>query len=600
RAGRSFLMPPSDVDLEAGSVLDISHESLMRVWTRLIDWLDEEGQSAQLYRRLSRAAARHEAGEGGLWRAEELALALPWRERNHPTAEWAQRYDAHFDRAIGFLEESEKARNAFLQKQKLERRRKLQRARWLNWAAAIGGVLVLLFAAKMWRLSEGASIQSELALTAKAYAEQQQKVAEKAREDADRLRQVALLERSEAEEQRSEAEEQRELAEEQQAIAQAQRRRAIEKERQAMAHAGEAQKAREQAEEARSEAEASRLLALRQKEEAETARAKAEQAEVEAQRLRRLAQFREIVFQTLQADRQATEVPALVAVQAFHLYRQLEGGGQEDPHVFDVLRHNSQRLGSKRWDVLAAHKGPARAVALTADGTRLASGGEGNRVRVLDLVSGIESESLKVGRSGVASLVFSSRETLVVGGVDGSLQTFDLGQPKPVGRRLAGHGGAVTALAMHPGGSLLVSGATDGTLRSWSLSTREPSGVDIVGSGSAITALAFGDGSGSLAVGRAGGGVSLVAGVGSSSMAGGGVQLLAPGDVRSVAFSADGRSLAAGFADGEIKAWDLETESEPRVLRGHRLAVNRVRFADGGQRLISASDDGSARVWPLS
>ncbi|MEM7353267.1 MAG: hypothetical protein AAF657_20900, partial [Acidobacteriota bacterium] len=46
--------------------------------------------------------------------------------------------------------------------------------------------------------------------------------------------------------------------------------------------------------------------------------------------------------------------------------------------------------------------------------------------------------------------------------------------------------------------------------------------------------------------------------------------------------------------------WDLETESEPRVLRGHRLAVNRVRFADGGQRLISASDDGSARVWPLS
>ncbi|MEM7351807.1 MAG: hypothetical protein AAF657_13500, partial [Acidobacteriota bacterium] len=46
RAGRSFLMPPSDVDLEAGSVLDISHESLMRVWTRLIDWLDEEGQSA--------------------------------------------------------------------------------------------------------------------------------------------------------------------------------------------------------------------------------------------------------------------------------------------------------------------------------------------------------------------------------------------------------------------------------------------------------------------------------------------------------------------------------------------------------------------------
>ena len=34
--GRSFLMPPADVELDDRSIIDLSHESLMRVWTRLI------------------------------------------------------------------------------------------------------------------------------------------------------------------------------------------------------------------------------------------------------------------------------------------------------------------------------------------------------------------------------------------------------------------------------------------------------------------------------------------------------------------------------------------------------------------------------------
>ena len=50
---RSFLMPPAGEALEAETVIDISHESLMRVWQRLITWADEEAQSARMYRRLA-------------------------------------------------------------------------------------------------------------------------------------------------------------------------------------------------------------------------------------------------------------------------------------------------------------------------------------------------------------------------------------------------------------------------------------------------------------------------------------------------------------------------------------------------------------------
>src|SRR6202035_4382518 len=39
-AGRSFLMPVAGVPLHAGSVLDLSHESLMRLWRRLAGWVE--------------------------------------------------------------------------------------------------------------------------------------------------------------------------------------------------------------------------------------------------------------------------------------------------------------------------------------------------------------------------------------------------------------------------------------------------------------------------------------------------------------------------------------------------------------------------------
>jgi energy-coupling factor transporter ATP-binding protein EcfA2 len=98
RPGRTFLMPPGTVGLGSDSDIDISHESLMRIWTRLSEWVTEEGQSAELYLRLAKAAALYEEGKAGLWRDPELMLALEWQGKNRPNALWAQRYDPSFRR----------------------------------------------------------------------------------------------------------------------------------------------------------------------------------------------------------------------------------------------------------------------------------------------------------------------------------------------------------------------------------------------------------------------------------------------------------------------------------------------------------------------
>ena len=107
--GRSFLMPPHDVTLESKSVIDISHESLIRQWGRLRTWVEEEAESRSTYLRLVEAARLRQAGKAGLWREPDLTYAQQWQKREGPTATWAERYDPQFAEAMTFLASSRTA-----------------------------------------------------------------------------------------------------------------------------------------------------------------------------------------------------------------------------------------------------------------------------------------------------------------------------------------------------------------------------------------------------------------------------------------------------------------------------------------------------------
>jgi tetratricopeptide (TPR) repeat protein len=141
RPGRSFLMPPADVPLEAFCIIDLSHESLMRCWTRLADWADQERASAEVYARLSDAATWFREGKSGLWRNPELEFGQKWKLENQPTAAWAQRYNPCFAQVMTFLDQSEAEWQSINVQKKRDRQRKLRQT---QWAAAILGSLFLI------------------------------------------------------------------------------------------------------------------------------------------------------------------------------------------------------------------------------------------------------------------------------------------------------------------------------------------------------------------------------------------------------------------------------------------------------------------------
>ena len=69
--------------------------------------------------------------------------------------------------------------------------------------------------------------------------------------------------------------------------------------------------------------------------------------------------------------------------------------------------------------------------------------------------------------------------------------------------------------------------------------------------------------------------------------------------VRSVAFSPDGQTLAAGSYDDNVRLWRADG-TILRVLHGHTGWVRSVAFSPDGQTLVSASDDNTVRVWRVS
>lgn len=170
KTGRTFLMPPPAVPLTKESVIDISHESLMRVWERLARWINEESRNGDIYLRLANSAQLKAQGQRGLLKNPELALTLQWKERLNPTAKWAEGYKANFAQAMQYLEDSRREEEAErkILAQKEASRKRLVKAVFLLLGSLLVTAVIVAF--NFRRLQEKANDEKHKAEAAQVLA----------------------------------------------------------------------------------------------------------------------------------------------------------------------------------------------------------------------------------------------------------------------------------------------------------------------------------------------------------------------------------------------------------------------------------------------
>ncbi len=255
KPGRSFLTPMHGIKLNAESVVDISHESLMRIWIRLTNWVDEEAEAVNMYMRLAEAGEMYQIGKAGLWRPPDLQLALNWQVKHKPGLVWGERYDPAFERTLSFLEYSKKEFDNEQKVKELQLKRKQRNQRI---------TMLVLFTATV--ISIGFLLY---ALDQKTFADQQLVEANLAKDDADIQRDSADI--------------QKQAAIYQSMVADTARIEADTAANRALRSAIIADMANDTAQVQRTKAEESRLIAIQRQRDAELATARADSANVEAQ-----------------------------------------------------------------------------------------------------------------------------------------------------------------------------------------------------------------------------------------------------------------------------------------------------------------------------
>jgi hypothetical protein len=144
--GRAFIVVNAQQDI------DISHESFIRRWGRLREWVERESRSRRVYTKLADAAAAWERGEASLYRGPELIEARRWWHHETPTPRWANRYDSRFDVARRFLLKSARA-------QRLRRGLLIGNAAMLLLSAAAISLLMANIS-RQARIAEAAALEA--------------------------------------------------------------------------------------------------------------------------------------------------------------------------------------------------------------------------------------------------------------------------------------------------------------------------------------------------------------------------------------------------------------------------------------------------------
>lgn len=577
--GRSLLTPAHGLNITSKSMVDISHESLMRIWVRLKNWVDDEAEAVQMYTRLAEAAAMYQVGKAGLWRPPDLQLALNWQVKHKPTLVWGQRYNPAFERTMIFLEYSKKEWETEQRIKELEQKRKLKRARVIALVLGTAVVICLMFLM--------------FAFYQKAEADTQRLAAEKNAEAARIAEKDAKDKRAEAERATAAALAAKEAEAKQRELAEAAEREAV----------TNAELAKRNAEQARKNAEEARLNAVRAQTNEKLAKEQEQIAiknAAEALRQRYIAQAKAMAVKSKELN--DPEQEALIAQQAYKFNSEHEG------YIYDNDIYNGLYSALKKYDhpltlSLEAHaRGAARALVTRPTANQIYSGGSDGKIirwteqsnqwksEVLVTNSDYQYYSIAISPDGkwlVAAGLFSDNEA------KNYVELYDLSTMK-ISKKIDGYTFAIENLHFTPDSKGFF--ARDNSGRSIKYSDLSTS-KEVIKPTVKINAINLSPDGNRLAGAGENGSLYLWDVKNNFAV----TEIKGMGEhLTAVTFAPEGRRIIVGDNTGIVKMFDTQSGLTLRTLSGHTSAIEQISFNHAGNFMATASKDKTVRLWNLN
>ncbi len=268
------------------------------------------------------------------------------------------------------------------------------------------------------------------------------------------------------------------------------------------------------------------------------------------------------------------------------------------------------------------------ALVFSNDGKHIASASRDRTVKVWDVLAGKDVQTLKGSPTDVKGVVFLEGGAKVASSTgkwnkekkfwEGEIKIWDAKAGKEE-KSLKGHGETIEGLALSKDGKLLASCSEDQTVKIWDLAA----GKDIQtlkGHTGGVLAIAFaGDGK-KAATASADKTVKIWDVAAGKDLATFKVETTVKTTVKTtdpktkketaketvtkelgriftcVAFSPDGKKLAAGNLDGQIKTYDVEANKEIGEVKAHE-GVWAIAYSPDGTKLATAGWDQTIKVW---
>ncbi len=586
--GRSFIYPSIEFPINENSIIDISHESLMRIWDKLVVWVKEENESIQMYIRLSEAAAKYQEGKTGLSRPPDLQLALNWKEKQNPTLAWAQRYNPAFERTMVYLKTSKKEYEAEEENKIKLQKRQLRRTRVFALVLGIASIISLgfmLYSVVMKQESDKNRV----------VAEKQTVLAKKNFKDAEKQKAIAQEKEKEAVNQKF--------------IADIQKKQAVKSEKYALSQ-------KELANKKSIEATKQKKYAVKSAKEALQQKNIAEKASKRAFSLRMLSIAQSMSVKSIQINNDEN-LKALVSYQAY-LFNKKYHGIEQNPDIYEGLYLASKAFDLNNKNIFHEHHNAIKGLVFNNFDNVLYSTSSDGKIIAYEKNDTSNFVIIHANNSINRSLAISNDgKTLACGTDDAKIQLFNISEKNDTNFvEVNCHKGAVLSLIFSNDDNSIISSSSDKTVIISNLLTKK----DVVIEKDVMVKDLTTYKNGKFIAGVTGKGELIIWNEDSNyshknyvtiTNKDNTVSLVNTSDsihiknntkqnfINVARYNENGTKLALGDIKGKVFLFDVATKNIT-VLQGQNARINDIRFSPNNKFIASASSDGTTQLWELN